>query len=487
MKQNESTKGITLIALIITIIVLLILAGTAITIGLNGGDLFGHAENAKSKWDESVAREETGLKGYLAELDNISPSTVTVSENLPTGWNKNQLSKVATAGERTVPIPAGFTVSGNSEENTISGGLVVYRIDNKTEQEISAINWDDEEVLEELKKAYDQFVWIPVDDINSMIMCKDNNKNNDGTVCNLVRQADDSLKCMTHHAEDDGTELCGRLYGVNPTYKTVEGQDIYETKMDFTKRDQIWEVTKSDETTTYGHREPDTTPDATRGDASSSGIAGIINILGLDEVASSYRTIEEDWEDKLTSNFENMAKSVAKYGGFYIGRYEAGYTTSEIPETYTSVKGQTVLIASRSSVNMWYGLYKHLNTTMGGTTSTMIWGCQYDQVIKFIGKEAQIGHPNKYLWSSKAIGTTSGYEPADNTKPLDIMKNIYDLEGNFLETTAQANTTQRRVSRGSYCYATANNSFRTASFKGQSYSNSTDSFIGSRSALHITI
>ena len=62
-------KGITLIALIITVIVLLILAGTAISIAINGGDIFSKSTAAKEEWNEKVANEEATIKTVLAYAD----------------------------------------------------------------------------------------------------------------------------------------------------------------------------------------------------------------------------------------------------------------------------------------------------------------------------------------------------------------------------------------------------------------------------------
>ena len=188
----------------------------------------------------------------------------------------------------------------------------------------------------------------------------------------------------------------------------------------------------------------------------------------------------------MKDNFKAMAESVAKYGGFYVGRYEAGYTADNIPVTgYTSVKGQTVMTANKASANKWYGLYKHLTTNMGVVNSTMIWGCQFDQVINFIGAQAQIGHLDKYLWSSTTEGTTSGFEPANNTKPLDIMKNVYDLEGNYNEWTVEANSMDSRVHRGSYFIFSAIGWFHPASYRGYREPTGTDSQRSSRATLYL--
>ena len=57
----QTQKGITLIALIITVIILLILAGTAISISINGGDLFGKSQNAVTQYNNRVAEEENAI------------------------------------------------------------------------------------------------------------------------------------------------------------------------------------------------------------------------------------------------------------------------------------------------------------------------------------------------------------------------------------------------------------------------------------------
>ena len=56
MYKNE--KGVTLVALIITVIVLIILAGTTISLAINKGDLFSKTQDAVDKWNQSYVEEE---------------------------------------------------------------------------------------------------------------------------------------------------------------------------------------------------------------------------------------------------------------------------------------------------------------------------------------------------------------------------------------------------------------------------------------------
>ena len=64
--------GITLIALVVTIIVLLILAGVAINITVNQGDLFGKANNAVEQWNNKVTEEEGKINQLLNVLEGGS-------------------------------------------------------------------------------------------------------------------------------------------------------------------------------------------------------------------------------------------------------------------------------------------------------------------------------------------------------------------------------------------------------------------------------
>lgn len=60
----KSQKGITLIALVITIIVMLILVGVTITMALNG-NLFNYAKNATIKTNEAVQGEKELSSGTV--------------------------------------------------------------------------------------------------------------------------------------------------------------------------------------------------------------------------------------------------------------------------------------------------------------------------------------------------------------------------------------------------------------------------------------
>ena len=74
-KQN----AITLIALVITIVVLLILAGISISALTNQG-LFEKAKEAKQKSEDAQKNESAILENYLAQMNAITFSNINKNE-----------------------------------------------------------------------------------------------------------------------------------------------------------------------------------------------------------------------------------------------------------------------------------------------------------------------------------------------------------------------------------------------------------------------
>ena len=85
MKKTKLEKGITLIALIITIVVLLILAGVAIAT-VQESDIIAHAENATSTYKTKADEENTILEGYLATIEENMPGESTPEEEEEILW-----------------------------------------------------------------------------------------------------------------------------------------------------------------------------------------------------------------------------------------------------------------------------------------------------------------------------------------------------------------------------------------------------------------
>ena len=86
-KTFKNSKGITLVALVITIIILLILAGISISALTNTG-IFQKAKEAKQKSDDAALDQNTKLDEYENELDKYLPKQ-----------NENSLAKAVKVGD----------------------------------------------------------------------------------------------------------------------------------------------------------------------------------------------------------------------------------------------------------------------------------------------------------------------------------------------------------------------------------------------------
>ena len=74
MQEKRGTRGITLIALVVTIVVLLILAGTTIAMLTGDNGIIARAAKAKEETDKAASEEEAGLQRTLQEIASRVPS-----------------------------------------------------------------------------------------------------------------------------------------------------------------------------------------------------------------------------------------------------------------------------------------------------------------------------------------------------------------------------------------------------------------------------
>ena len=105
MKENN-IKGITLIALVITIIVLLILAGVSIAMLTGQNGILTQAQNSKQTTEKSAEQEKRKLSQAEASTHLEAYTYTDVEGNI-------------------ARIPAGFAVSNVEGENLVSKGLVI--------------------------------------------------------------------------------------------------------------------------------------------------------------------------------------------------------------------------------------------------------------------------------------------------------------------------------------------------------------------------
>ena len=431
MKKNQ---GITLIALIITIIVMLILVAVTIQVVINSG-LLKTAGDAVSDY-KNAQEQESNMDGVTidgVEYESIEDYLAN-RPKLPTIGSGDKASTTTeyedSNGNKAV-IPGGFTVSGLPEESTIEDGLVIYLIpDGET------VDWEDPTEVANAQTTYDQFVWIPIShtQINNMYICQAKTGSNGN--CN-IQVINGEAKCTVHNS----TLMAGRLYATDTGETFEQGYtEVY--------------------TPNTGLREPDVVTGSSTGngtdyDGSSTNLAQLSSILGT----TGYDTTA-NFKQRLQEEYNEVVKSVYENQGFYIGRYEtSNMVNSNTNATVKSVAGTNTGISSVT----WYRMYAQQkkyaeNNGLTSVKSTMIQGAAYDQVMKFVENgERPDRQPYNITTAGNALHNrsysdgpwqTAGLDYTDNTQYNDKVKNIYDLEGNVFTWTTEANSTIDRVNRG---------------------------------------
>ena len=223
MKNIKNSKGITLIALVITIIVLLILAAVSITTLTGENGILTKANTAKNQTIEAEEKEQISLaySTVMADkLDSNSGNDLTVSaEELETQL-KNQNAGAKTQDKENNQIEVTFNKSGNVY--TVNGGTGAItgptnsggQTPTEPEDELSTVEEsknkgtifeeetqikdsdnkvvtipadfkiakDSEDLVAEGVVIEDttgnQFVWVPVDDINNFERIEGYSNNN---------------------------------------------------------------------------------------------------------------------------------------------------------------------------------------------------------------------------------------------------------------------------------------------------------------------
>ena len=141
MKYTKGKRGITLIALVITIIILLILSGITISSLTNTG-LFKNAKEAKNRTEDAQRQEQDLLNQYEEELNRYTNS------NSNSRWDGKVNKPELMTGMRAIK----FTDPTNSAE-----GTTVDTTSNDTEW----YNYENKKWANAKTEDGSMWVWIP--------------------------------------------------------------------------------------------------------------------------------------------------------------------------------------------------------------------------------------------------------------------------------------------------------------------------------------
>ena len=443
LKERLKThKGITLIALVITIIVLLILAGVAIATLTGDNGIIAKAQQAKMQNDKANEKEQIDLAVLASKINNdASIDKKTLRKELD-GINNLIESGIPTSDEYSFPlILVGKTGTeyeidedANVSEKIDYSEVVVPTITatgnlaNKPNiKEVREGNIPIPEGYNYIKgdkiggaiitdaasgeeKVGNEFVWVPVDTLSDM------------AVPTTGKDANNFLnyRGVLYNWEKDNT-----------------GKTQYDWSADSTS-----------------FREP----------------------ANLDSKYDSTNMMQ-NWNSTLyQEEYNKMVRSVSNYGGFYVGRYEM--SINDTSKNAQSKYGETSATAEKTSANQWYGLYNKAKTYApenadSKVVSSMIWGSQWDAMLR---------------WMKNNDIDVTGLIPKDYNQTRitggankDKLNNVYDLLGNSIEFTQEAYTTTYRTLRGGNYLFNSVPSYRS----NNCFPTDTSFVIGSRLTLYV--
>ncbi len=417
IRVNKTNNGITLIALVITIIVLLILAGVTIATLMGDNGILTKANEAKEQTEiaEVKERAQLDIASWVADkMENGETATVntpdlvksildTANPDESNRYYKDVTDEgVVTPNDYIVPIGELYT---NGTGYTQAG----------TEVEEKPSDWESTQVT------------AIADGEGDVIPLPDNFYYVGGTKSEGIVISDNSADAKK------GTS--------HEVAKTLEGNQF------------VWvPVEKDSEFKTYeGYK---------RG--------------SLDSILGSCQEPYLGGYETEKSEYDAMKASVLMYNGFYVGRYEAGVEGS------TRVDGDgiddEVVIKQGKNVYNYVGwsnsndmtnetggaveLSKNFDTKRGYTsvTSTLIYGVQWDAIMAWIDQAYKTGSCAEDSFVRDSTGK-GNYDEEENTNPWRgnvtvtaasadyAVKNIYDLAGNVDEWTMESCQNNYRIMR----------------------------------------
>ena len=306
-----------------------------------------------------------------------------------------------------VPVPDGYTASELKGETTVDGGFVIYECNKEdidwddiqsenSEEDITSSMDNNEKKVLQLQSSYNQYVWIPVnkEQINSI------------------------------YGIDSSGKIWGKLYSYNKDRRTpLDWKDIngkVEVKI-FTN-----------------YFEP------------GLGYGANTNIVSEMTLQLTLNKNREELLRELEQSYYEMIKSINKYGGFYIGRYENGLVDNEV-----TIRRLNENLSEQSWSDM-YQKTKKLKGENENIVTSMIWSSLWDYTMQWfidtgaktyedISKSTSWGNyrDSSFEYYKDLDGNISLKESGSNDSKLipagsseyTKTNNIYDMAGNVNELT----------------------------------------------------
>ena len=375
-KNYSNQTGITLIALVVTIVVLLILAGVSISALFGDSGIIDRAKEAQNETNKATERDKKEIKELSNWLDSkingttgggttggdANPSTTSKISTL-VGKVVDKNTKAEDAYGNKITIPKGFKILEHNP--TSSTGAVTYNYTNSEEtgEHIPAVQ---DGIVIENGTDKNQFVWVPVGTIK--------NKNNTTNTITLGR--------YSSFTATNGVYTPAQVASVENCTNAVTISDMYQELS----------------TSRGGNSAEDSTA-----------------------------------QNATARNLEEFISTTLANGGYYIARFEASGTASKITSKYNqTVLGNITQPNAAKAAREMYGEIKENNKLV--YASDLVNSYAWDTAIVFIqtysGKTDYASHNESK--TTKAFTATG--------KNDDKYCNIFDMSGNASEWTTEYST-----------------------------------------------
>ena len=402
--KTKEAKGITLIALVITIIVLLILAGVTIATLTGDNGILGKANDAKTQTEQ--AKEDENLKIAIAGSYGTDGKL-----NL-----KDLKDNLANQGidydKNNTGFPLEVIVNGEKKKIDANGNVTV-KLESVADSKTNGTVFKDTTTLED---TYGNQVKVPK-----------------------------GFKI----ANDSATDVIGGIVIEDATYtNTIGSQFVWipvGTGENAIKKANNKTVEIKLSRYTFAN---DGTP-TDQGD-------NIINSYYQELATSNYG-------NATAKDIEKFKTSANSNHGYYIGRYEAGVvdynssvsTSNSNNETnWTGYTGDNIKLVCKKEQQVWNYVTQNkaseLSRNMYGSeakvTSDLINSYAWDTAIVFIQKCGTESNSSTYSYTaglsltSKSEPQTTGTNILNATKKVDKQCNIFDMAGNCFEWTTETSS-----------------------------------------------
>ena len=421
----KQEKGITLIALVVTIVVLLILAGVSVNALFGNSGIIEKAKEAQNKMNQATQKDLDAINELNNWIDgkiNGSSGENTTGGNTTGGDDTSTTQKISTlvgtvvdkntkaedAYGNKITIPKGFKVVAHG---TVAGSATyTYSGDN-----IPAVQ---DGIVIENGTDGNQFVWVPVGTIKN----KDNTTNTItlGRYSNFTKQNGNYVPAQTAENYKQETVIrIGSTQNQNYTIAKLGLESERENKVRVNKAIQLEGILENVEVIKTAAPAPTTYDD-------------------YKEISTFRDGSKSDGSENATArDLKTFIETSQKNGGYYIARFEASEntTTNKIESKYS----QTVLTNIKQSnaaklAREMYGEVKENNKLV--YASDLVNSYAWDTAIIFI--QTYSTGTDASMYASKNKGPTDGQKNTGLSN--DKYCNIWDMSGNASEWTTEYST-----------------------------------------------